>query len=74
MKSVGQVAETPQGQTAKRKRPLYTLYVANAVSYVGDDLTLLAIPWFVLQTTGSVTALTCNYRLLYPGWFSCWSN
>jgi MFS family permease len=37
--------------------PLYALYVANAVSRIGDTLMLLALPWFVLQTTGSV-ALT----------------
>lgn len=37
--------------------PLYALYVANAVSRIGDTLMLFALPWFVLQTTGSV-ALT----------------
>ncbi len=37
--------------------PLYSLYVANAVSRIGDTLMLLALPWFVLETTGSV-ALT----------------
>src|SRR5260370_41045056 len=30
------------------------LFIGNMVSFVGDMLTLLAIPWFVLQTTGSV--------------------
>jgi MFS family permease len=34
-------------------RPLRTLLAANAVSTAGTTLTLLAIPWFVLQTTGS---------------------
>lgn len=33
--------------------PLYALYTANAISLVGNVLTALAIPWFVLQTTGS---------------------
>jgi len=30
------------------------LFTGNIVSYVGNTPTLLAIPWFVLQTTGSV--------------------
>ncbi len=34
--------------------PLYALYFANAISRIGDTLMLLALPWFVLQTTGSV--------------------
>lgn len=34
--------------------PLYALLAGNTISYLGDILTLLAIPWFVLQTTGSV--------------------
>lgn len=34
--------------------PVYSLFIGNNISYVGDILTLLAIPWFVLQTTGSV--------------------
>jgi len=34
--------------------PAYALFLGNTISYVGDMLTLLAIPWFVLQTTGSV--------------------
>ena len=35
--------------------PLVGLLAANAVSITGNVLTLLAIPWFVLQTTGSAT-------------------
>ncbi len=34
-------------------RPLYSLYAANAISMVGNNLTTIAIPWFVLVTTGS---------------------
>lgn len=34
--------------------PAYALFTGNIISYVGDVLALLAIPWFVLQTTGSV--------------------
>lgn len=35
--------------------PISAFFTANLISYVGDRLTLLAVPWFVLQTTGSVT-------------------
>src|SRR5512133_2930169 len=35
--------------------PLYSLFTANAISLVGNVFTLIAIPWFVLQTTGSAT-------------------
>src|SRR5258707_6319547 len=34
--------------------PIYALFTGNIVSCVGNTLTLLAIPWLVLQTTGSV--------------------
>jgi MFS family permease len=46
--------------------PLYAFFTANLISYVGDRLTLLAIPWFVLQTTGSVvkTAITAFFMTL----------
>jgi MFS family permease len=35
--------------------PLASLLAANAISIAGNTLTALAIPWFVLQTTGSVS-------------------
>ncbi len=49
--------EEIQQMTPPQKRPLllYALFTASAISYVGDVLTLLAIPWFVLTTTGSIT-------------------
>jgi MFS family permease len=50
--STGDVPATPQQR--RRRLPLGALYAANAISSIGDVLTLLAIPWFVLQTTGSV--------------------
>ncbi len=33
---------------------LFALFTANTISFVGDVLMFIAIPWFVLQTTGSV--------------------
>ena len=32
---------------------MYYFLTANAISIIGNNLTLIAIPWFVLQTTGS---------------------
>jgi MFS family permease len=40
---------------ARNPIPLYSLFVANAISLVGNVFSLIAIPWFVLQTTGSAT-------------------
>jgi len=35
------------------RRPLYALYVADSISLVGNAVAQLAIPWYVLVTTGS---------------------
>jgi MFS family permease len=50
----------------RRRLPLFTLFAASAISYVGDYLTLLAIPWFVLTTTGSIpkTGITAFFSTL----------
>ncbi|HEX5167182.1 MAG TPA: MFS transporter [Thermomicrobiales bacterium] len=37
----------------RRRLPLYGLLTANLISRVGNNLTNIAIPWFVLATTGS---------------------
>jgi MFS family permease len=39
----------------KNNFPIYSLFTANAISLVGNVLSAIAIPWFVLQTTGSAT-------------------
>ena len=39
----------------KNSMPIYSLLTANAISLVGNVLSAIAIPWFVLQTTGSAT-------------------
>jgi len=36
--------------------PLYSLFAANAISLVGNVFSTIAIPWFVLQTTGSAAS------------------
>jgi len=44
----------------RSRRPFVALLSANAISRLGSMLTLVALPWFVLQTTGSAakTGLT----------------
>ncbi len=37
----------------RRRAPIYALFSANTISSVGNILTALAIPWFVLSTTHS---------------------
>ena len=46
--------------TPAHRAPLIALLIAGAVSQVGSALTLVAVPWFVFQTTGSAakTGLT----------------
>ncbi|MBA2742605.1 MAG: MFS transporter [Actinobacteria bacterium] len=38
-----------------KRTPLNALYVADAISLTGNAIAQLAIPWFVLTTTGSAT-------------------
>ena len=40
---------------AVRRVPLYSLFAADAVSLSGNAISQLAIPWYVLVTTGSPT-------------------
>lgn len=51
---------------ARRRVPVYALLTGGAVSLIGNQLTALAIPWFVLQTTGSAgrTGLVAFFTLL----------
>jgi MFS family permease len=48
------MSATPDIKTRQRL-PLFALFTANAISMVGNVLTMIAIPWFVLQTTNSAT-------------------
>ncbi len=44
---------TEQGPTIADRTPIFSLLSAEAVSQVGNMMTVVAGPWFVLQTTGS---------------------
>jgi len=56
--------------TRNNRLPLFALIGANTVSEIGSMLTLIALPWFVLQTTGSAarTGLT-GFSVAIPGFF-----
>ncbi|MFD0151589.1 MFS transporter [Streptomyces sp. NPDC055721] len=41
------------GAAKKARGPLTTVLTANAVSITGNSLTLIGVPWFALDTTGS---------------------
>jgi MFS family permease len=48
------ILEATRAPTARPDRtPVIALLAANAISFTGNTLTALAIPWFVLVTTGS---------------------
>jgi len=49
-----------------KRLPLIALFAANAISLVGNVLAAIAIPWFVLQTTGSAarTGITGFFTIL----------
>ena len=49
------LARRTEQPRALRRRPLYALFVADSISLVGNVVAQLAIPWFVLVTTGSPT-------------------
>src|SRR5262245_41611774 len=41
-----------------RQRPILALLAAEVISTTGSQMTWLALPWFVLVTTGSATKMT----------------
>jgi MFS family permease len=40
-------------RSATNRLPLAALLIAGAISLIGDQMLFIALPWFVLQTTGS---------------------
>jgi len=50
----------------QRRAPLYALYAADAISLSGNAVAQIAIPWYVLTTTGSatLTALVVFFNFL----------
>jgi MFS family permease len=59
------VADLAASRTRER-RPLIALLAGNSISLVGNELALIAIPWFVLLTTGSAarTGITAAVSII----------
>lgn len=55
-----------EGARHRDRKPLTAILVANAISVTGNRMVLLAIPWFVLETTGSAakTGITGFFSFL----------
>jgi MFS family permease len=59
--------EIPTTSPAPASRiPVIALFTANAISAIGNRMTQLAVPWFVLETTGSAakTGLVAFFIIL----------
>ncbi len=54
------------GRREQRRLPLLALFGANGISLLGNQLSYIAVPWFVLATTGSAarTGLVGFFGLL----------
>jgi len=44
--------------SALRSRPLIALLTAEGMSSLGSQMTFLALPWFVIVTTGSAAKMS----------------
>ncbi|MBA2396772.1 MAG: MFS transporter [Ktedonobacteraceae bacterium] len=66
MNKLDEIQKEPLQARQSRKLPIGAFFIGSAISYIGDMFTLLAIPWFVLQTTGSViqTGITAFFSTL----------
>jgi MFS family permease len=51
------VADLTPSARPLRQRPIVALVAAQVVSSLGSQMTFLALPWFVLSTTGSATKM-----------------
>lgn len=74
----------------KNPLPLYALFIAESISLLGNVFFLVAIPWYVLQTTGSAaqTGITGFFAVAPTvlagflggtlidrlGWARCWTR
>ncbi len=60
------MASAAVGGYSARRAPIISLVAANVVSLTGNSLTTVAVPWFVLVTTGSAakTGITGTVSIL----------
>jgi MFS family permease len=60
------MTETIPSESRPNRTPLLTLYGTTLISVTGDAMAAIAIPWYVLQTTGSAadTGITAFFSIL----------
>lgn len=66
--------DTPSVASFRSRLPVYALLVTSTVSIFGNTLTALAVPWFVLETTGSasrtgITAAVVTIPMIISSFF-----
>lgn len=66
MHSLKEAPEMVQTTKQARPIPIVAFFIGNVISDIGNVFSLLALPWFVLQTTGSVaqTGVTAFFATL----------
>lgn len=57
MNALPQTGSPSPQPAAHNRQPVYWMLIANLISNLGNNITTLAIPWFVLETTGSATKM-----------------
>jgi hypothetical protein len=58
------VAHDPNHTSPVQRMPVLALLSANAVSMTGNAMATVAIPWFVLQTTGSAAKTGFTFAVI----------
>ena len=58
----------------ERQTPLYALYAADAISLSGNAVAQLAIPWYVLVTTGSAAPKDLRGRIFGAVRAGAWAS
>jgi MFS family permease len=59
--------DKPAVRGATRRLPIFALFLGDAVSLTGNALASVAIPWFVLQTTGSAAKTGITFAAITLG-------
>ncbi|HET8839927.1 MAG TPA: MFS transporter [Ktedonobacteraceae bacterium] len=66
MKKMHATLDMPEYAERTRQLPIIAFFIGSTISSIGNVFTQLAIPWFVLETTGSVaqTGITAFFATL----------
>ncbi|HEU5381844.1 MAG TPA: MFS transporter [Ktedonobacteraceae bacterium] len=66
MHAIKETSDIAQPASQARQIPILAFFTGNVISSIGNVFSLIALPWFVLQTTGSVaqTGITAFFATL----------